>query len=180
MTYLKTTSIALALSTVLGASAAYAGDKAPTFTDLDANADGQVNITEFTAAPGMDAYTTSEITAKFNAISEGTDTFNEAQYEVTLDSSGESTVLTPENPSDVMGAVETDEDYSSEVEIETNSDMELDSEVATPEETLTPDVMEPDVITPDSEIDPDTTLDTDADLDTGIDTTVDTEEEPEL
>tara|TARA_R110002020_G_scaffold19320_3_gene66990 strand:- start:488 stop:1030 length:543 start_codon:yes stop_codon:yes gene_type:complete len=180
MTYLKTTSIALALSAVVGASAAYAGDKAPTFTDLDANADGQVNITEFTAAPGMDAYTTSEITAKFNAISEGTDTFNEAQYEITLDSAGDSTVLTPENPSDVMGAVETEDDYNSEVEIETDSDMELDSEIATPDESYSTDIVEPDVITPDSEIDPDTTLDTDADLDTNIDATVDTEEEPEL
>ncbi|WP_416878685.1 hypothetical protein [Litorimonas sp.] len=180
MTYLKTTSIALALSAVLGASAAYAGDKAPTFADLDANADGQVNITEFTAAPGMDAYTTSEITAKFNAISEGTDTFNEAQYEITLDSSGESTVLTPENPSDVMGAVETEDDYDAEIGVETESDLELDSEVATPDESYAPDMTEPDVITPDSDINPDTTLDTDADLDTGIDTTVDTEEDPEL
>ena len=45
MTYLKSTSIALALSAVLGASAAYAGGDKPSFIELDANADGQVSMT---------------------------------------------------------------------------------------------------------------------------------------
>lgn len=173
MTYLKTTSIAIALSAVLGASAAYAGDQAPAFTDLDANADGQVNITEFTEAPGMDAHTTADITAKFYAISDGADTFEEGQYKATLESSEVSTTLIPENKSDVMGAVETNEDYDAGVEADT--DVELDSDISTPDE-----ITEPDVVTPDSEIDPDTTLDTDADLDTNLDATVETDEEPKL
>ena len=177
MTYMKTTSIALALSALLGASAAYAGD-APTFAEIDANADGQVNITEFTAAPGMDAFTTSEITSKFYDISDGAETFGESEYKITLTPSEDSTTLTPENPSDVMGAVETNEDYDAGIDVETNDDLELDSDIAAPDESYDPEITEPDVVTPDSEIDPDTALN--SDLDTNLDATVETDEEPEL
>lgn len=153
MTYLKSTSIALALSAVLGASAAYAGGDKPTFTELDANADGQVSMTEFTEAPGMEDHTTSEITSKFYDISEGADDFSEDQYTSALAEKKDSTTITTEESSDVMGAVETNDDYDAEVGIETDSDLELESDLET--------------------VDPDASLDTGADLDTDLDTDLD-------
>eukprot|EP00919_Chromeraceae_sp_WS-2016_P080482 GHVR01190319.1.p2 GENE.GHVR01190319.1~~GHVR01190319.1.p2 ORF type:complete len:176 (-),score=29.92 GHVR01190319.1:1061-1588(-) len=171
MTYLKTTSMALVLTAVLGTSAAYAGeDNLPSFIALDANADGQVDITEFTAAPGMDAYSTSEITAKFNGISDGADTFSEAQYEIVLMPAPveDATIVTPENPSDVMGAVETDESYDAEADIEADTGLGLDTELDTADEDFSSDWSEPDTADLDSDVEADIELDTETDIETDI------------
>ncbi|WP_416879292.1 hypothetical protein [Litorimonas sp.] len=114
MTYLKTTSIAMALAAILGAGSAFAGDTPPTFSDLDTDANGQVSFSEFAKYKEKEGKTLTNAQRQFNVISGGSESFSAEQYEKSFAVKGEvdaretdSVVVMPSDSTAVKGAVDS-------------------------------------------------------------------------
>ena len=114
MTYLKSTSIAMALTAILGASSAFAGDTPPSFSELDADANGQVSLSEFAKHNEKKGKTLTNAQRQFNVISAGNESFTADQYESSFAVKGEvdardtdPVVVMPSEPTSVKGAVDS-------------------------------------------------------------------------
>ena len=146
MTYLKTTSISMALAAVLGATSAFAGETPPTFVELDANANGQVSFSEFATQMKANGEALTSAQRQFNVISGGAQSFTAEQYENSFTVKGDikagetdSLVVMPSESTAVKGAVEANETLDATPQVK--SDKAMDNE-AMDDEAMEEDSME--------------------------------------
>jgi hypothetical protein len=113
MTYLKTTTLTLtAAFFALGTAHAY--DAPSSFTEIDTDANGQVNFTEYAYDAQLRGQSLTIAMRQFNVISGGEQTFNQEQYTASFAIQGEiearnteKTVLMPIESTAVLGEVAT-------------------------------------------------------------------------
>lgn len=155
MTYLKTTSIAMALSAVLGATSAFAGDMPPTFSELDADANGQVTFSEFAKHKEKEGKTLTNAQRQFNVISGGNQSFTAEQYESSFAVKGEvdaretdPVVVMPTESNAVEGEADSgvvvdefDETPSNEPQVQ-DVEPQVQGEQSMPDDDMEADAME--------------------------------------
>ena len=167
MTYLKTTSIAMALAAILGAGSALAGDTPPTFSDLDTDANGQVSFSEFAKYKEKEGKTLTNAQRQFNVISGGSESFSAEQYEKSFAVKGEvdaretdSVVVMPSESTAVKGAVD-----SGVIVDEFDETPDADPQVQD-EQPMSDDAMDTESTMETDSVDTDVMLDTETDVQT--------------